>query len=167
MFKRIALLLLLTMGLVACNRDNFSAKGNPNGGIDITVTATESEINTSLRQVLSQSGSSALRNPSIDLQDGQIAITGEVERQNYSGEYVNAEFVVTISVVDGLLSAQVTYANVEGWAADDTRITEINQRIAQALQGRAVRDNPNVTLTAVTITNDNLTFTLNAKKGGS
>jgi len=164
MFQRIVLLILLTMGLVACNRDNLSVQGNPNGGIDIKVTATESEVNTSLSNVLAQSGSSALRNPSIDLQDGQIAISGEVERQNNSGEYVNADIVVIVTVVDGLLSAQVTYANVEGWAADDARITAINQRIEEALQGRAVRDNPNLTLTAVTVTDNNLTFTLNAQK---
>jgi len=167
MFKRIALLLLLSMGLVACNQDNFSAKGNPNGGIDITVTATEAEINTSLNGALTQSGNSALRNPVIDLQPNQIAISGEVERQNNSGEYVDADITVSVSVVDGRLSAQVIHVNVEGWAADDARITEINQRIEEALQGRAVRDNPNVTLTAISITDDNLTFTLNAKKAES
>ena len=164
MFKQIALLLLLMMGLVACNQGNFSAKGNPDGGIDITITATESEINTMLTNALTQSSGAAFRNPSIDLQPGQIAISGEVERQNNSGEYINADIVVSVGVADGVLSAQVTYVNVEGWAADDARITEINQQIEQALQGRAVRDNPNVKLTAITITDDSLKFTLNAKK---
>ncbi len=167
MFKRITLLLLLAMGLVACNRDNFSAKGNPNGGIDITVTATESEINTSLSNALIQSGNSALRNPVIDLQPNQIAISGEVERQNNSGEYVDADIIVSVGVVDGAVSTQVTSANVEGWAADDARLVEINQRIESALQGRALRDNPNVTLTSISVTEDNLTFTLNAKKAES
>ncbi len=167
MFKRITLLLLLAMGLVACNQDNFSAKGNPNGGIDITVTATECDINTALSNALTQSGNSALRNPVIDLQPNQIAITGEVERQNKSGEYVDAEITVSVSVADGRLSAQVTHANVEGWAANDARLLEINQRIESALQGRALRDNPNVTLTAISVTDANLTFTLNAKKANS
>ena len=166
MIKRITLLVLLAMGLVACNRDSLNVQGNPNGGIDITVTATESEVNTTLSQALTQSGSAAFRNPSIDLQAGQIAITGEVERQNNSGDYVNANILVSVSVVDGLLDANVTSANVEGWAADDARLVEINQRVEQALQGRALRDNPNVSLTAITITDNNLTFTLNAKKVG-
>ena len=164
MITRIVVLVLLAMGLVACNRDNFSAQRNPDGGIDITVTVTEAEINTALSTALTQSGNSAVRNPSIDLQAGQIVISGEVERQNNAGEYVDANFTVHVAVVDGQLSADVTYANVEGWSADDARLDEINQRIEQALQGRAVRDNPNVNLTAITISDNDLTFTLNAKK---
>lgn len=164
MFTRIALLLLVSIGLVACNRDNFSAERNPAGGVDITVTATESEINTSLSTALAQSPNAAIRNASIDLQANQLVISGEVERQNGSGEYVDATFTVQFSIVDGRLSAEITDANVAGWSGTDARLADINQQIESALQGRAQRDNPNVKLTALVITDTNLTFTLNAQR---
>lgn len=163
MFLRLSLFVILAVALVACNRDSFSAQRNPEGGVDITVTATESEVNTMLANALAQ-GNGGVRNASIDLQSGQIVVTGEVEQQNGSGNYVPANFTATVSVVDGQLSAQVTSVNVSGWSADDARVIQINQRIQSALQGRAQRDNPNVNFTSVTITDSNLTFVLNAQK---
>lgn len=163
MFARICFLTLLAVSLVACNRDNFSVQGNSEGGVDITITSTESEVNTLLSNALAQ-GNGKVRNASVDLQNGQIVVSGEVERQNGSGEFVPATFTISLSVVNGGLSGQVTQSNVAGWSADDSRITEINQRIEQALQGRALRDNPNINLLSVTITDTDLTFILNAQK---
>jgi len=163
MFLRITFLVVLAVSLVACNRDNFSAQRNADGGLDITVTATEAEVNTMLANALAQ-GQGNVRNATIDLQAGQIVISGEVEQTEGSGNYTPATITVGISVVNNQLSAQVTSVNVAGWSADDARITQINQRIETALQGRAQRDNPNVTLTSITITDTNLTFELTAQR---
>ncbi len=163
MVIRICFLTLLALSIVACNRDNFNAQRNPEGGVDIAITSTEAEVNTLLSNALAQ-GNGKVRNASIDLQNGQIFVSGDVERQNGSGEFVPATFTVSLSVVNGGLSGQVIQANVTGWSADDSRITEINQHIEQALQGRALRDNPNINLLSVTVTDSNLTFVLNAQK---
>ena len=44
----------------------------------------------------------------------------------------------------------------------DERLVEINRQIQQTLQGRALRDNPNVTLLSVDISDNALEFVLNA-----
>lgn len=163
MFLRIAFLMVLMLGLVACNRDNITTQRNPEGGVDITVTANEAEINTMLSNALAR-GEGNIRNASIDLQAGQIVITGEVEQQDGSGNYVPATLNVGVTVVEGRLSAQVNTINVSGWSPDDARLTQINQRIQDALQGRAQRDNPNVNFTSITITDTNLTFVLTAQR---
>lgn len=163
MALRISLFLIIMIALVACNRDNFSAERNPDGGVDITVIATESEVNTMLTNALAQ-GNGAVRNASIDLQPAQLLVTGEVEQQDGSGNFVPATFTVTVTVVDGQLSAQVINLNVAGWSATDDRVAQINQRIQNALQGRGQRDNPNVNFTNITITDTTLTFELNAQR---
>jgi len=166
MFLRITILMVLALSLVACNRDNFSAQRNPDGGVDITVTATEAEVNTMLSNALAR-GEGNVRNATIDLQSGQIVITGEVQQQDGSGNFVPATLNVGVTVVEGRLAAQVNSINVSGWSADDARLTQINQRIEDALQGRAQRDNPNVNFTSITITDTNLTFELTAQRSNN
>ena len=165
MFTRIMLFLLVAVGLVGCNRDNFSAQRNQQGGVDITVTASESEVNTLIQNALAQSANPLVRNPSVDLQDGQIVISGEHDKRDGSGQRVSGTITAVPSIVNGRLAIQVTSVNIEGWDANDARIQEINQKIEEALQGRAVRDNPNVNLTRVTVTNDSLTFTISTSRG--
>ncbi len=125
MVLRISLFLMVMFALVACNRDNFSAERNPAGGVDITVIATEAEINVMLANALAQ-GSGAVRNASIDLQPAQMLVTGEVEQQDGSGNFVPATFTITVTVVDGQLSAQIINLNVAGWSATDDRVSQIN-----------------------------------------
>lgn len=163
MFTRMMLLFLVAVGLVACNRDSFGAQRNQAGGLDITVSATEAEVNTLIQTALTQSANPLVRNPSVDLQDGQIVISGEHDKRDGSGQRVNGTITVVPSVVDGRLAVQVTSVNIEGWDASDARVQQINQKIEQALQGRAVQDNPNVDLTRVTVNNDNLSFTISTR----
>lgn len=163
MFTRMMLLFLVAVGLVACNRDSFGAQRNQEGGLDITVSATEAEVNTLIQTALTQSANPLVRNPSVDLQDGQIVISGEHDKRDGSGQRVNGTITVVPSVLDGRLAVQVTSVNIEGWDASDARVQEINQKIEQALQGRAVQDNPNVDLTRVMVSNDNLTFTISTR----
>jgi hypothetical protein len=163
MTLRFGLFLLIALTLVACNRENFSAERNPDGGVDIRVTSTEAEVNTLLQNALAN-GEGKIRNAAIDLQAGQLVISGDVERENGTGEFVPASFTIALSVLDGGLSGQVLQANVADWAANDSRIMIINQNIEQALQGRALRDNPNINLLSITLTDTDLTFVLNAQK---
>ena len=164
MFQRLLLLTIAIFSLAACNRDNVSLQRNPQGGVDITVNASESDVNTVISNALAKTANPLVRNPSIDLQNGQIVISGEHDKRDGSGQRVSGTITLVLSVENGALKAQVTAVNIEGYTADDQRIAEINQRIEQALQGRALRDNPNVNLTAISVTDNDLTFTLNATR---
>ena len=164
MFTRIVLLLVAMVGFAACSRIDITAERNPNGSIDVTVTVSETEVNLMLSEALAESENTEVRNAIIDLQPGQITISGDVLEDNGSGNFVSATFTARLSVVNERLSAEITNADFAGWSANSAVLADINREIEQALQGRAMRDNPNVTLTALVITDNDLSFTLNAKQ---
>ena len=161
---RVLMLCMLLFGLAACNRVNVSdVQRDPNGGVDATVSLTEQEVNDTVAEALARTGNPLLRNPKIDLQPGQLVINGERERVDGTGT-VNGSLTVTITLQNGALLPQITKAEFEGWDANDSRIAEFNQRLTEAFNRRANRDNKQITFTAITITDTNLTFTVNIKK---
>jgi hypothetical protein len=162
---RVLMFCVLVLGLAACNRSNVSdVQRDPNGGVDATVSLTEQEVNDTVVEALSRQGNPLLRNPKIDLQPGQLVIKGEHERRDGKGT-VSGSVTVTITVQNGSLLAQVTKADIEGYDASDPRIAEFNQKLTDAFNRRANRENKQLTFTAVTITDTNLTFTINLKRG--
>jgi hypothetical protein len=161
---RILLFCVLVLGLAACNRGTVSdVQRDPNGGVDATVTLTEQEVNDAVVEALSKQGNPLLRNPKIDLQPGQLVINGEHDRRDGKGT-ISGSVTVTITVQDGSLLAQVTKADIEGWDANDPRIAEFNQRLADAFNRRANRDNKQLTFKSIEISDTNLTFTINVKR---
>ena len=161
---RVLMLCMLILGLAACNRANVSdVQRDANGGLDATVSLTEQEVNDTVTEALSKQANPLLRNPKIDLQTGQLVINGEHERRDGKGT-VSGSVTVTITLQNGSLLAQVTKADIEGYDASDPRIAEFNQKLADAFNRRANRDNKQITFTAITITDTNLTFTVNIKK---
>ncbi len=161
---RVLMLCMLVLGLAACNRGNVTdVQRDANGGVDATVSLTEQEVNDAVVEALSKQGNPLLRNPKIDLQPGQLVINGEHERRDGKGT-VSGSVSVTITVQNGSLLAQVTKADIEGYDASDPRIAEFNQKLADAFNRRANRDNKQITFTAITITDTNLTFTINLKR---
>lgn len=162
---RVLVFSVLILGLVACNRGNVSdVQRDPNGGVDATVSLTEQEVNDTVAEALARQGNPLLRNPKIDLQPGQLVINGERDRVNGQGT-VSGSITVTITVQNGTILPQITKADIEGWDATDARVAEFNQRLAEAFNRRANSDNKQITFTAVTITDTNLTFTVNIKRG--
>ena len=77
---------------------------------------------------------------------------------------VSGSITVTVTLQNGSLLAQVTKADIEGYDASDPRIAEFNQKLADAFNRRANRDNKQITFTAINITDTNLTFTVNIKR---
>ena len=161
---RVLMLCMLVLGLAACNRGNVSdVQRDPNGGVDATVSLTEQEVNDTVAEALSKQANPLLRNPKIDLQPGQLVINGEHERRDGKGT-VSGSVTLTITLQNGSLLAQITKADIEGFDASDPRIAEFNQKLADAFNRRANRDNKQITFTAITITDTNLTFTINIKR---
>jgi hypothetical protein len=164
MKMRVLILCMMVLGLAACNRANVSdVQRDANGGVDATVTLTEQEVNDTVAEALSKQGNPLLRNPKIDLQPGQLVISGEHERRDGQGT-VSGTVTISITLQNGSLLPQITKADIEGWDASDPRIAEFNQKLTDAFNRRANRDNKQITFTAITITDTNLTFTVNIKK---
>lgn len=164
---RVRLMMLcfgLMLAMTACNRGSVSdVQVDPAGGVDATVTLTEQEVNDAVVEALSKQANPLLRNPVVDLQAGQIVINGEHERRNGQGT-ISGSVTVTVTVQDGGLLAQVTSTTVDGWDATDARVAEFNQRLAEGFNRRANRDNGQLTFKAITITDTNLSFTINIKR---
>lgn len=159
MLQRLFLILLLPLTLAACNRDNINVQPNGDGTATVTVTVQEAEVNTLITTALSQMENPLLRNPSVDLQTGQIVINGERDRQDGGGR-VSGSITLSVSVVNGAMQIQATSANLEGLAASDAQIAEFNQNLAELLSGRARQDNPRATLQSVSITNETLSISI-------
>lgn len=159
---RMIFLFLLVIPLAACDRA-ISVERNPDGSTDITVTLTESDINSVIQQALNEGGNPLLRDPEVDLQNGQIVVSGEHDRQDGGGR-VSGTMTLVMSVSDGRLSVRATAINIEGLDANDQTLQEFNDRLAEAMGQRASRDNRNARLMDVTITQDNLSFTLNVQR---
>ncbi len=151
---RMLCMILAALTLAACNRGTVGVQGNGDGTATVTVTATEAEVNDAIVDALNVS-SPLLRNPSVDLQPGQIVINGEHERRDGGGR-VSGSVTMTLSVQDGALLAQVVSANIEGLDMSDARITDFNQRMTERMTGRAGRDNRVVTMQSVTITDSDV-----------
>ncbi len=165
MLQRVIPFLLAAISLAACNFGGVSVERNSDGTTDVIVSLTESEVNTLIQAALEQSADPLLRNPSVDLQPGQIVISGEHDRRDGGGR-ISGTVTMSISVVNGDVQAQITAVNIEGWDASDARIQEFNRQLAQLLGGRARQDNARATLSAITITNDALQIRITVQTQG-
>ncbi|GAB5492339.1 MAG: hypothetical protein Phog2KO_25540 [Phototrophicaceae bacterium] len=158
MLNRIILLVVLIFALVGCNR-SLDVQPNGDGTSTITVGLTESEINTVITTALNTAENPLLSNPSVDLQTGQIVVSGDYQRQDGSGT-ASGTITLQVSVANGEIQAQVTNVNVEGWDASDERIQQFNQRLETALATVAQQNNANASLDRITITNDMLDISI-------
>ena len=165
--KKIMLLgLTLMLAMTACSMGNVGIDRNPEGGVDIRVTLTESEVNTLITEAIAAAAENGqairVQNPTVDLQAGQIVLSGDYEQQNGTGNYVNGSLTLAVTTADGRVTVAVTQANIQGVEANDERLTQIADRINEALNSRASRDNgSNIQLTGVTITDNDMTMVVN------
>jgi hypothetical protein len=155
---------LLILGLTACNRGTVNdVQRNPEGGVEVTLSLTEQEVNDAVAQALENSGNPLLRNPQVDLKPGQIVITGQHERRDGGGT-VSGTVTVNVGLNAGKVQVQITQAQIEGFDLSDARIQQFNDRLAAIFSTRLERDQGIITITALNITEDTLQFTLNARR---
>lgn len=165
MIHRMAFILLVLFSLAACNRDNVTVRPDGNGTAIVTISLTESEFSTMISTALASSANPLLRNPSVDFQNGQVVISGEHDKRDGSGR-VSGTATLTVQVTNGAIDAQITAVNIEGLDLSDERVADFNQRLAQALAGRAIRDNPRATLSSISITNDAMQLNITVTRAG-
>lgn len=162
MFVRLTTIMLLIVPLLltACNQ-GISIERNPAGGVDISATLNEADVNTVVTNALNASTDPVLHNVSVDLQPGRIVVNGEYDRQNGSGR-ASGSLTISVSAQNGALQVQVTDINAGGLTLTDSRLTTFNQQLQQRLTQRA-SNNPNITVQSVNITDSNLNITINAQ----
>lgn len=158
--KLVFLVCLAALFFSACGAVG-GVRRNPDGGIDFTVNLTEADMANVIGQALSQAQLS-LTNTTVDFQAGQMVVSGTYSRPE--GGSVNGNLTVTASMANGSAQVQVTDVNIEGFQADQARIDQINQRIADALTQRGNRENQRVSLTAISITDSAMVLTFNARQ---
>lgn len=154
-------LAVLALALVGC-RANLQIERSADGGVDVTATISEQDVNAAVADALAQSNP-LLRNPQVDLQPGQIVITGEHDRRDGQGT-VSGSLTVTVTVQNGALLAQITSAQIEGLDLSDERIQAFNQRLSENFQRRADNRTGQITFKSVTITDNELQVVFNAKR---
>lgn len=160
----IIVLLLTTLTLTACRRGEIvDIERNPEGGVTVTARLTEADVNAAVNEALAQLENPLLRNPQIDLQNSVIVVSGEHVRRDGSGT-VSGSFHVTLTVQNGTLLAQVSNLNIEGLDVSDERLATFNQHLANGFTARANRENRQITIDAVTITDDAIEITMTARR---
>ncbi len=165
MVKKLLLFLLLigVVALAACRRAEVTdIQRDPSGGVDVTAELTESDISAAIADALAIDNP-LLRDPQVDLQPGQIVITGQHDQRDGTGT-VSGSLTVTLSVQNGAILAQVTQADIEGIDLSDARIATINSRIAERVTRRADRENRQITVQSVTISDTAVEVIFNVQR---
>lgn len=144
------LLLIVTLAAAACDR--IDIQQGPDG-LNITVGLSESEVNTIVSTIIAESQNPVVSNPSVDLQPGRMVVSGQYEGRSGS-------VTLELSVANGTVNVRATSVNVEGMDTTDEQLTNFNEELARRLGAVALGDNTGARLTALTITNDQLRFTI-------
>ena len=158
-------IILATLGaalvLVGCGgRVNVQRDGQ--GGFDVSVALTEADVNAIVTDAVNQ-GDGDLHDVTADLQNGQIVLAGTYDRAE--GNSVNGTITLTASVSGDLLDIEVLNVDIEGFDANDEQLARLNERIENGIN-RAAERNDRVSLTSVTITDDELTIAINVQEQG-
>ncbi len=161
------MMLLLAMGsvvLVGCGVGQVEISRDRGSDVfNVTVELNEDDIAQLVEQALAASGNPLLRNPQVDLQEGQIEITGSHERRDGEGE-VNGRIVIVPSIQDGVLIIEVVEVDIEGVPVSDDRIEQFNQNLTQRIQRRLERRNHDITMTGVDVADNLMTITFDASR---
>ncbi|MDX2161080.1 MAG: hypothetical protein SF162_07115 [bacterium] len=165
MFKRLIIvpLVLLAFVLVGCREGQVNIEADGSGGVNISLNLTEAEVNALVVDALNAQGDPVLRDTQVDLRSGEIVVSGTHDRRDGSGP-VSGTLAIRASVSGGQPQISVSSLNIEGFALDDARIADLNERIAAGIAASANRDNNGVTLTGITITDTTLTISINARR---
>jgi hypothetical protein len=161
--RMLILALLCLVGLAACNRGEVTdVQRDPSGGVDITAQLSETDISDAIADALAIENP-LLRDPKVDLQPGQIVITGSHDKRDGSGR-VDGTMTITLSVDNGAILPQVTQIDIEGIKPSDAQVATINERIAERVAKRADKEGRQITVKSVDVTDTTVVVVFNLKK---
>lgn len=159
-YFRLILLILTGAVLVGCGGANVEI--NPEGGVEVTITLTEEELNFAIGEALSDGDNTLLLNPQLTLGDGMITVTGEYFF--VTGEKHIGTMMIHLGAENGALTAEITSVEIEGFDADEGRLANLNQRLASALTRYANRDGGPVSVQAVNVSDAGVQVTLTVQR---
>jgi hypothetical protein len=137
--------LVLVIGLLsACS---MNVERNADGSLNVASVMTEESVQAELQAALSDS----MQDLTVDLHNGYLTATGEREQNTVS-------FRLDLGVADGGLTATISDLQINGRDGRDEVIERWNESIANRLERVASR-RANSTLTGVSITENDVTFT--------
>ena len=150
--------------LTACGAGRVQiARERGSDVFNVTVELNEDDIALLVEGALAASANPLLRDPEVDLLDGQIEVTGVHERRDGGGD-VNGRMVIVPSVQDGLLVVEVAELSIDGVDVSDTRIEQFNNNLEQRIGNRLEQRNRQISVTGVTVTDDLLILTFDASR---
>jgi hypothetical protein len=124
-----------------------------------TITLTEQQINSRYR--MTNPPRQQVTNKNVNLQPNQVVLSATWTARGSTPLNVSATVVPTIT--NGRVIWSVTTATVNGVAATAEQLTLINTHIANTWRNLISNQLPNGRITAVTITENDITFTVQAR----
>jgi hypothetical protein len=156
--------LLAAFALTGCRRgDITNVERGAEGGLTVTVQLSEADVNAAVNEALQATRNPLLRSPVVDLQNGVIVVSGEHVRRDGNGT-VSGSINVTLTVQNGTLLAQVSNLNIEGLDVADERLATFNQRLVNGFTVRANRENRQIAVDSVVVTDDHIELTVTARQ---
>jgi hypothetical protein len=155
--KLSALLLALTLLLNACQRN---VTRNDDGSVDVETVITQQELQEAVNASIADP---LIKELTVTLQSGYILVSGTRERLNDSSKTDTLSFRIDLSVKDGQLTSTISYAQFDGFTAEQNRLDLWNTTIANRI-ARLANKSPNSTLRSVTVTTSAVTMTWTAGK---
>jgi hypothetical protein len=160
--RTLTLGIVLVVALAACNfGNNIRVDQGAGGGLDITLTLSEAEVNQLLANGLANNPDAQIEQANIDLQPGALVITGNIVGDD--GTRSPGSLSLNVGLVNGQVSVVVTNVTFAGYNANSSEIARINEQIQAGLNARAQQDNSGSQVTAVNVTNDSLSITVNVR----
>ncbi len=166
MYKKLTILFLVvgSLFLTACGAGRVEIVRDRGSDVfNVTLELNEEDVAQLVTQALEASGNPLLRDPEVDLQDGQIEVTGTHQRRDGGGE-VNGRIVIAPSVQNGGLVIEVLEIDIEGLTLSDARIQQFNDNLARRINNRLEQRNREITLTGVEVTDNLMVITFDASR---
>ncbi len=152
--RLVLFLMIMAMTMIACDLsvDDLS-------DMNVTVTLSEDTVNQLLQHSFVEQDEDNLFDSisSIDMQPGLIRIFGTYTPTDSAS--VSGSVDISFSVEDGMLNAEITAVDIAGLDIDSSRVTLINEVMAEAFSAEA-SGNDNVEFVSVNITEDAFEITI-------
>jgi hypothetical protein len=152
--KRLAiascLLIAIWMTLSSCG---LNIDRNPDGSLNVEVNMSEEAIQAEIEAAIADP---LMREFEADLNSGYILVSAERERVS-SDVTDTLTFRLDLGISDGHLTATISDTRLDGIPVSEEHEAVWNERIATQLE-RAGQRNPDSSLQAVTITEDDITM---------
>lgn len=158
MVKAFFLIIVISVfALAGCRRGDISIDREAG---TINVTLSESDVNAAIEAALAAAENPLLRNPTVDLRDGAIVVSGEHLRRDGSGQTVSGSVTFSPAVANNQLSISVTAVDIEGVALDDAQAQEFANRVAERINAAIARTVRVLEVSSLTVSDTGIEFAL-------